>query len=85
MDEKFNNKQIKRIRFWLLRVLDEKTTDLNRISKRIGTISYQAENFIDMRNYKDQHVVIFDLLKEMKNYGWEDSVKELIQELDTKE
>lgn len=74
---KAEDKINKQIIFWLQRVLDEKTTDLNKISKRISTLNYQSHNYNEMRSEIDQQTVVKDLIKDMREYGWEESILEL--------
>ena len=61
--ENLNEKQIKCVRFWLLRILSENLVESNKINKRIGDLSYQAENLSKMLNSKDQLQVISELNK----------------------
>ena len=80
--ENLNEKQIKCVRFWLLRILSENLVESNKINKRIGDLSYQAENLSKMLNSKDQLQVISDLNKDMDKFGWTDTKNGFTKELE---
>jgi hypothetical protein len=58
-----------RVRFWIHRVLEEKTMHLKRLSEEIGVLNHQAENFDKMPPY-EQDKVLEALNAEFATWDW---------------
>ncbi len=71
-----------KIIFWLSRVLEEKTSDIKKLSNRISILNYQINNFQKMQEFYKKKV-IEDLLEDLEIYkdksdlNWQYSIKEI--------
>jgi len=71
------------LKFWLIRVLQQKCVDIKNLQERISTLSHQIGNFDKMANIF-QKEVIKDLIDDMVDYEWYNEVKKLKERLGDK-
>jgi hypothetical protein len=65
-----------RIKFWLGRVLEEKTMEIQKLAVRIGELNHQIANFEKMSDISKKDV-IQRLNQDFKDYDWNYLIEEL--------
>ncbi len=71
------------VKFWLNRVGEEHMKLAQEKLKRYGNLFFQSTNFNKMRP-EVREKVIAEMVKDMREFGWEDTIKEYFSEITQK-
>lgn len=74
MNDEFN----KSVKFWLQRVLEEKTKEIKKIADEISVLNHQQNNFHQMIRDETRNEVLEELMAHLRGYKWEEAIKELL-------